>query len=645
MRRWVTLLGVLGGLATVAGCDSAEGDPPDPDAQVEPDDVGADADVNVADVPRDVAVADTPHDVPGDAHDTPYGDVGPGEVYQPPDDRPEGWACDLEARVQACEAALLHDGAAPPDDPSDLLYYVNRSSAIPPGYPVSPTSTWNPCQAGDPGVDHDLVCVPNQYTTKANALRQVAWASPAPSTPLATFDAKPVGHQGEVGFRALFEAAQSEVGAILYVASGFRSYAVQDNTYGYYVQQEIAEGYDEHEAALVAGTYSAEPGHSEHQLGTTADLVYQKDNGAISSFGRAHAVEMAASWQMQWVMENAHRFGIVLTYGHDKVATTQYVWEPWHWRFVGVEAANAMRECELNTEEFLATRYGLGPPPPWEGAYLILTDAFSVGSGDAEVTVVEPGQPLSRSFTLTNTGTTNWSGYALRPVGDALGGQPVELPCTPPFAAVELTLDLVAPQASGLHTAEWYLFDASDEPVAGPLLVQLYVSSGDPNGTSPYRFVRLDDMSNVTGGADPGADVDAIVLTKAATGQVHFAEAVTSYLAAPSDVANGDPTAALFAPDAFTGWPDDLSVCKVSGGFVSLGGAGHLIVDMGVDIEEGDTLLVLEVGACSYGSGTAFADPLKVRVSVGSSVETPWIPLGDTPGGPASLPVGPLPPL
>ena len=66
-----------------------------------------------------------------------------------------------------------------------------------------------------------------------------------------------------------------------------------------------------------------------------------------------------------WIRANAHRFGIVTTYQPARVHLHQYQPEPWHLRFVGVDAAALMHACDLSTEEFLSYRYDLGPLPPY----------------------------------------------------------------------------------------------------------------------------------------------------------------------------------------------------------------------------------------------------------------------------------------
>ncbi|MEZ4265131.1 MAG: D-alanyl-D-alanine carboxypeptidase family protein [Myxococcota bacterium] len=625
-------------------------------------DVVVDADAAADVVTGDATVAD---DGPGPTPDATSKDAdaiseidGPADVVPDPGPQPDtivqpdsGAPCELEERLAACESPLLQFSAMP-EDPDDPLYYVNRVYPIPAAYPISADSTWNPCIRGSSArrrarrSGHDLVCLPSYYSSKQVAMREAAWDAPAPLGPIESWDGKVVGFNGRIGFKAMFDAAYAEVGAELFVASGFRSYATQDGLFSSYVQSEKSKGLSEDDAILAASTFSAMPGHSEHQLGTTGDLVYRKDNGEISGFGRATALEMAASWQMQWVKANAHRFGVVLTYGRDKVAATQYVWEPWHWRFVGFEAANAMSLCDLNTEEFLAGRYGVGPLPTWGGEALVLMDeALLVSSSAVGTLLADPGELLKLAWTFRDTGTTNWLGYLLgHTAGESFGVSDLEIPCTVVDELVELGVDLEAPLVPGLHVGRFEVLNAEGKAVPGGS-VEARVWVGDTSGGKPYRYVRIDDLSGATGGADPGADIDAVVITRKGSGEHLYAVASTFYYATPASVSAGDAAEALGAPDAFYAWPEDPTVCHVDGGFVSLGGGGTLIVEMPEPIVAGDVVTILEVGACTYKPGSqAFADPISVRVSVGDAPSDTWEPVGQGDGGVVTLPVGFLPP-
>jgi LAS superfamily LD-carboxypeptidase LdcB len=82
-----------------------------------------------------------------------------------------------------------------------------------------------------------------------------------------------------------------------------------------------------------ANKFSADQGYSEHQLGTTVDLTTQ-------ALGNNYT-ELASTKAYQWLNESAHRYGFVLSYPKDNA---YYIYEPWHWRFVGIELATKLHE-------------------------------------------------------------------------------------------------------------------------------------------------------------------------------------------------------------------------------------------------------------------------------------------------------------
>ncbi|MDW8248586.1 MAG: M15 family metallopeptidase [Myxococcales bacterium] len=237
---------------------------------------------------------------------------------------------------------------------------MNRRRAIPADFPLDGRSAWTPCVGSLPpslaarGID--LLCLPREYTlTTPEALRSLAWDSPAPSFS-STRDGLPVGAGGRVGFRPMIDEAR-RLGYDIRIRSGFRPYVSQGIIFRAWVQQQRMLGYPEDEAVRRAEASSARAGHSEHQLGTTADLVYREPGGALYQGWDARRI--AASEPMGWVHRNAHRFGLVVSYDRDATAITGYVWEPWHLRFVGVEVADELRCRGIPLEAWLRERYGM----------------------------------------------------------------------------------------------------------------------------------------------------------------------------------------------------------------------------------------------------------------------------------------------
>ena len=122
--------------------------------------------------------------------------------------------------------------------------------------------------------------------------------------------------------------------------SGYRSYELQENLYTGYVASHGQESAD---------LESAKPGHSEHQLGLAMDLSI--DGTLDESFGLTE--------QFDWLQENAYKYGYILRYPKDKVYMTGYAYEPWHYRYVGVEAATIIHNEDITYEEYCVKYLGL----------------------------------------------------------------------------------------------------------------------------------------------------------------------------------------------------------------------------------------------------------------------------------------------
>jgi D-alanyl-D-alanine carboxypeptidase len=116
----------------------------------------------------------------------------------------------------------------------------------------------------------------------------------------------------------MFDAMQAR-GLSPRVISAFRSF-------GY--QGDLKSGYTMTYGTNVSSQFVADQGYSEHQLGTTVDIV----NEAIGSDMR----EFSSTPEYQWLLKNAYTYGFILSYPEDN---SYYAFEPWHWRFVGVALA------------------------------------------------------------------------------------------------------------------------------------------------------------------------------------------------------------------------------------------------------------------------------------------------------------------
>lgn len=131
-------------------------------------------------------------------------------------------------------------------------------------------------------------------------------------------------------FNKMKEAAAKE-GLNLWIASGYRSYDYQNNLYNNYVKRDGQEKAD---------TYSARPGHSEHQTGLCFDLNQVNDTFANTP-------------ESAWVNEHAHEYGFIVRYPRGKESITGYKYEPWHLRYLGADLAASVYNSGLCLEEYL----------------------------------------------------------------------------------------------------------------------------------------------------------------------------------------------------------------------------------------------------------------------------------------------------
>lgn len=134
------------------------------------------------------------------------------------------------------------------------------------------------------------------------------------------------------------KAAADAAGMGLEVQSAYRSFNYQETTFDYWAE---LEGYD---AALRS---SARPGHSEHQLGTALD--FRSADGPPAW----ELADWGTTPEGAWLAEHAPRFGFVMSYPAGKEDVTCYIYEPWHYRYVGREVAQQVTKSGLTLREWL----------------------------------------------------------------------------------------------------------------------------------------------------------------------------------------------------------------------------------------------------------------------------------------------------
>lgn len=158
----------------------------------------------------------------------------------------------------------------------------------------------------------DLVTLPSELSTKRRWVRREAAEALA----------------------LMAEAAKTD-GVRLNVDSGYR---------GYTEQKDLFNRYAERDGVLEAERYSARPGQSEHQLGTVMDF---------GGTNRDYSDAFADTDQGKWLLANAHQYGFALSYPRGAEQITGYTYEPWHYRYIGVELALEWKGSGLTLIEFL----------------------------------------------------------------------------------------------------------------------------------------------------------------------------------------------------------------------------------------------------------------------------------------------------
>lgn len=143
--------------------------------------------------------------------------------------------------------------------------------------------------------------------------------------------------------------AALEAGHRLFFASGYRSIELQETNFNQTVQENLNAGMSEEEAIESAKEYLTEPGYSEHHTGLALDIV--DEEWIVAGKGLIPEYETQAS--QQWLVDTMTDYGFILRYPEGKEEITGILYEPWHFRYVGLENAQFMVEHELVLEEYL----------------------------------------------------------------------------------------------------------------------------------------------------------------------------------------------------------------------------------------------------------------------------------------------------
>lgn len=141
--------------------------------------------------------------------------------------------------------------------------------------------------------------------------------------------------EAAIAFDKMCAAAKKE-NILIYGGSGYRSYSYQLELYNRYVTQDGIQKAD---------TYSARAGHSEHQTGLAMDIL-NKNWGFIEETSKEYT----------WLVNNSYKYGFILRYLKGKENITGYKFEPWHYRYVGIDVATEIHNLNITYDEYIAKK-------------------------------------------------------------------------------------------------------------------------------------------------------------------------------------------------------------------------------------------------------------------------------------------------
>ena len=171
-----------------------------------------------------------------------------------------------------------------------------------------------------------------------------------------TFDTKECGSATAVNktlqtvacdaFLEMQKAAAAD-GVTVWMQSGYRSVKYQTSLYERKTKYYLDKGYDNAAAKEKAAAVVNPPGYSEHNCGLAADLNSPEHTGLDEGFEKTAA--------FRWLCEHAGDYGFILRYPKDAEDKTEIIYEPWHWRYVGVENAAKINASGLCFEDYIET--------------------------------------------------------------------------------------------------------------------------------------------------------------------------------------------------------------------------------------------------------------------------------------------------
>jgi D-alanyl-D-alanine carboxypeptidase len=162
------------------------------------------------------------------------------------------------------------------------------------------------------------------------------------------FDTQWIDSRVAPAYQAMCEAAKKD-GITLYLRSGYRSIATQNVNYQADIERNMKKGYTKEQAVIETEKYYARPGQSEHHTGLALDIITPEYHTNVYTLSEKFAETKA----YEWLVKHCADYGFILRYPKEKENITKINYEPWHYRYVGVEHAKYIMENNLTLEEYL----------------------------------------------------------------------------------------------------------------------------------------------------------------------------------------------------------------------------------------------------------------------------------------------------
>ena len=234
---------------------------------------------------------------------------------------------------QSPDPQLMQDAQTAQEAPQEAPAPTQEEPAEPEEDPQTPAQETEPASEEDPaqtdaGDDWKLILVnaehpvPEDYSVTLKELRNDQW----------------VDERIYPELQQMFDDARAE-GIYPLINESYRSAERQQEILDNYIAAYEAEGLSTEEAQQRALEVVAKPGTSEHQLGLALDIIVEYEEDSTQTW--------------QWLKENCWRYGFILRYPEDKTEITGISYEPWHFRYVGAEAAQQITERGITLEEYL----------------------------------------------------------------------------------------------------------------------------------------------------------------------------------------------------------------------------------------------------------------------------------------------------